>query len=140
MINKEKVRLMSQMAMYEQGEGKEYGRIAQYYRRDYIWLQMIKAFFCGTIAFFLLYAMKICYELDTWLEELYQMDYMVTAAEIIVFYLVFSAINMTIAWFVANARYNKGVAKQKVNLTGLKRLKMLYQKKEQPEDTHGTVN
>ena len=51
MLNKERIRLMTKMASYEVGEGKEYIPIKQYYRRDYLSLQMLKTFVTSSIAF-----------------------------------------------------------------------------------------
>ena len=55
MLDKNKVRIMTKMAIYEKGEGKEYLPISKYYKRDYVGLQMMKSFICSTIAFAILF-------------------------------------------------------------------------------------
>lgn len=45
MINEEKVKIMTKLAMYEQGEGKKYLPISKFYRSDYIGQALIKNFF-----------------------------------------------------------------------------------------------
>ena len=44
MLNEERIRLMTKMVCYEEGEGKEYMPVKQYYRRDYVSLEMLKTF------------------------------------------------------------------------------------------------
>ena len=36
MLNEEKVKIMTELAMYEEGEGKKYLPVSRYYRSDYI--------------------------------------------------------------------------------------------------------
>ena len=45
MINEEKVKIMTKLAMYEQGKGRKYLPVSRYYRSDYIGLALIKNFF-----------------------------------------------------------------------------------------------
>lgn len=45
MINEEKVKIMTKIAMYEQGKGRRYLPVSKYYRSDYIGLALIKNFF-----------------------------------------------------------------------------------------------
>lgn len=49
MINEEKVKIMTKLAMYEQGKGRKYLPVSKYYRSDYIGLALIKNFFLVTI-------------------------------------------------------------------------------------------
>ena len=51
MLNKEKVRLMTKLARYEQKEEKRYLKISKYYRSDYIGIALLKNFFASTIAY-----------------------------------------------------------------------------------------
>ena len=44
MINEEKVKIMTKLAMYEQGKGRKYLPVSRYYRSDYIGLALIKNF------------------------------------------------------------------------------------------------
>ena len=51
MINEEKVKIMTKLAMYEQGKGRKYLPVSKYYRSDYIGLALIKNFFLVTIGY-----------------------------------------------------------------------------------------
>lgn len=130
MLNKDRIRLMTQMAAYEQREGKEYMPMSRYYRKDYVGLQMIKTFFASTIAFGILFLLDILYKMDTWLEELYQMDYQSFLTSVLLQYLIFVVAYQVIAWIVYSLRYNKGQKKQKQYLGKLKKVEKLYEREE----------
>ena len=49
MLNEDKVRLMSRMAMFETREGKEAIKIEKYTKKDYIFIQVIKTWVLSTI-------------------------------------------------------------------------------------------
>ena len=43
MLNEERIILMTRMAAYEEGEGKKNVKIGNYFRSDYIAVQVLKA-------------------------------------------------------------------------------------------------
>ena len=44
MLNQERIILMTKMASYEENEGKKNNAIMNYFRGDYVWLQVMKSF------------------------------------------------------------------------------------------------
>lgn len=137
MLNKERIRLMTKLAVYEQGEGKEYIPISRYRRKDYVAVQLIKTYICSTIAFGILFLLQILYEAETWLETLYQMDYQEYAIDILIQYLIFTAVYQAIAWVMYSRRYQKGQKNLKHYQSRLKKVEKLYEREEKllpPED------
>lgn len=130
MLNKERIRLMTRLAAYEQGEGKEDMPVAQYYRRDYVGLMMLRTFISSTIAFFILFALKILYELDLWIAMLYKLSYQKMLSDIMGKYLVFVLLYQVIAYFVYNFRYRKTQKKQKLYHSRIKKVQKLYEREE----------
>lgn len=51
MISKERVRHMTKLSEFENEESKACQKATQYFRRDYVAMELIKSFFAGTIAF-----------------------------------------------------------------------------------------
>ena len=43
MLNQERIILMTKMASYEKNEGKKNDSIMNYFRGDYVWLQVMKS-------------------------------------------------------------------------------------------------
>ena len=74
MINEEKVKIMTKIAMYEQGEGKKYLPISKYYRSDYIGLALIKNFFLVTIGYLLVIAAVAVYFGEYLMENIHKMN------------------------------------------------------------------
>ncbi len=130
MLSKDRIRLMTQLAAYEQGEGKEYMPIGRYRRRDYVSIQMIKSFFYATIAFGIFTLLQVLYGLEEWLEQLYLAEYQEMVLEIVIKYLVFILFYQVIAWIVYNMRYRKGHKNQKAYQNKLKKVEKLYEREE----------
>lgn len=74
MINEEKVKIMTKLAMYEQGKGRKYLPVSRYYRSDYIGLALIKNFFLVTIGYALIVAAVAVYFGEYLLENIHKMD------------------------------------------------------------------
>jgi len=71
MLNEERVILMTQMASYESGEGRRNVKIGNYFRSDYIAIQVLKSVVCGTIVFGIVFALYIFYDFEVFMQELY---------------------------------------------------------------------
>lgn len=127
MLNKNKIRIMTKMAIYEQGEGKEYLSISKYFRRDYVGLQMIKSFIASTLGFGILFLLVIFYDLETWLDNLYQVDLRAYIGQIILKFIAFTLFYQVIAWIVYSIRYKKGQRKLKQYTNRLKKIRKLYE-------------
>ena len=54
MISEEKIRMMTQAAMLKKGEERRAMEICGYRKKDYVSFQMIKVWFCYTVAYLLL--------------------------------------------------------------------------------------
>ena len=130
MLNTERIRLMTRLAAYEQNEGKEDMKIGQYYRRDYVELEMIKTFLSSTLAFAIILLLQIFYELQVWKENLYQMDYIEYGRGVLIQYVVFVIIYQVIAVIVYNLRYSKGNKRKKLYHTRLKKIQKSYEREE----------
>ena len=126
MLNTDRIRLMTKLAAYEQREGKEYMVMDQYYRRDYLVVQMIKTFFCSTVAFAVLFLLSVLYRMEEWLQELYQREYMEYITGIVVKYILFVVFYQIVAYIVYSLRYRRGHKKQKQYHSKLKKMEKLY--------------
>lgn len=122
MLNKEQIRIMTRMASYEEGEGKEYLPVKQYYRKDYVGYEMIKAFVSSTISFGILFLLNIMYSMDALIEDMAGMDLVQFGASILVKYIVFVAVYQVIACLVYNRKYTKATESVKKYHGELKKL------------------
>ena len=124
MLNEERIRLMAQMAAYEEHEGKKDISINGYFRGDYISLQLLKSAIYATVGFALAVAMYVLYNLETFLEDFYKMDMTQFFKDILSKYCLVLAIYLVISYFVYSYRYYKaGRHVKKYN----QQLRALYQ-------------
>lgn len=57
MLNEERIRIMANMTMYEDGKGKEDFRVNRFFKRDYIGLNLIYTFIWVTIGYAIIMAL-----------------------------------------------------------------------------------
>ncbi len=107
MINEERIILMTKLAIYEKNEGKEESNIVDYFRGDYITLQVMKAFFYGTICFAIGLALYIFYDLDVTMEKIFSEDILEFVFDILIAYVSVIAIYCTIFYIVTLQKYYK---------------------------------
>ena len=105
MLNREKVILMTRMASYESGKGKEHLRIGRYFRSDYAALSIIKAIFSITVSFFFGVAIYIYYHLEEYMENIYTLDFLELGKKFGKYYLIALVVYVAIAYVVCMVKY-----------------------------------
>lgn len=130
MLSEERIRLMTKMASYEEGKGKEYMPIKQYYRKDYVTLGMIKTLITSTMAFGILFLCWILYEMENITELLANRDLTEFGMSILMIYLIFAVCYQVIALIVYNWRYTKASASMKEYHSVMKKVAKLQEKEE----------
>ncbi|MCI6630152.1 MAG: hypothetical protein SOY45_08040 [Lachnospiraceae bacterium] len=126
MLNEEKIKLMTRMAAYEENEGKRSMQIGNYFRSDYIGLQVMKSVISATIAFAIVIAMYIFYDFESVMKEIYQVDLLVTGKQILIAYVVFVGIYAVITYIIYAYRYTKAKKSLKKYYTHLTELSGFY--------------
>lgn len=130
MINEEKVRLMTKLAIYEENKGKQMIPLNNYYREDYIGIQMLRSFFSGTIAYVMILVLIICYQLEYLIMEIVKLDIPAMIISIVASYVLFIAIYLGITYVISSARYKKSKKSLKAYDNVLKKLEGVYQREE----------
>lgn len=107
MLNKERIRLMTRMAAYEERQGRKDIAISGYFRGDYISFQLLKSALYATVGFALAVAMYVLYNMETFLEDFYKMDMVEFMKGILSKYILVLAIYLVISYFVYSYRYHR---------------------------------
>lgn len=128
MINEERVILMTKLAAYEKKEGKEMENIGRYFRSDYIGIQIFKSIIGATVAFVLVFALYILYDLENFMNDIYKIDLFVFAKNILVYYVISVIVFAVITFFVYSHRYSKAKKKMRTYYLNLKKLAGMYDK------------
>lgn len=127
MLNEEKVILMTRLASYEADEGKRNIAIGKYFRSDYIRMQTIKSIIYATVAFAVLVGLVVLMDLEAFMGDIYQMDLIQYAKEILIWYVAFVAAYGVISFVVYTIRYRKARQHLKVYFNNLKKLSEMYE-------------
>lgn len=131
MINEERTKLMTRLALYESNEGKKELQITRYFQGDYVTGQMLWSFVCGTLAFVIIAGLCALYNIENLMINLFSMDILGFARNILIVYIVFIALYLGICYTYLSCRYSS--CKKRVNKY-LLRLKELYRHYVQSEN------
>ena len=101
MVNEEKVRLMTRLAMYEQSTGKEDLEKGRYFKSDYVKYNCLKTLVSTTILFVIVVAAYIYYNMGKLITELVDLDLLGMAYKLLIVYA------LVLAWFLYSHRYAK---------------------------------
>lgn len=126
MLNEERVILMTKMASYEEGEGKASMSVGKYFRGDYISLRLLRAFLSGTIAFVLGFGLYILYDFEEFMADIYKMDLLVFAKNVLIWYAVSVAVYCVAVYIISAYRYGKAKKSLKCYYHNLKKLENMY--------------
>ena len=126
MINKERTSRMTKLAIYESGRGKKELQITRYLPGQYIAMQMLWSFVCGTGAFVLMFVLGALYNVETLMMDIFSMDILKFARNIILIYIVFMCVYLGICYTYLNYRYAKYKKRVSRYLTELKELYRHY--------------
>ncbi len=129
MLNEERVILMTKMASYEANEGKKNVNIGNYFRSDYIAIQVLKSILCATIAYAIVFALYIFYDFEVFMQDIYKMDLIGFAEEVLFYYGVTVVSYSIVSYAVYSYRYTKAKKSLKCYYRNLKKLSSSYNKK-----------
>lgn len=127
MLNEEKVILMTQMASYEEHEGKENMKIGRYFRGDYITVQVLKSVLSATVAFALIFALYVLYDFEVFMQNLYKVDLVGFAKTLLTYYGITVVVYGAFSYGIYAYRYSKARKSLKLYHQNLKKLKSLYE-------------
>ena len=128
MLNEERIKLMTKMAAYEANEGKKNVAIGNYFRGDYIGLQVIKSIISAKIAFLIVFGLFIFYDFEVFMSDIYKMDLLGFGKTVVIAYLIFVAVYALISYMIYTYRYTKARKSLKMYYNNLKKLAYLYDK------------
>lgn len=107
MINQEKVALMTKLAAYEQGQGKENIPQSKYYREDYVSLKMINTAILVTVAYLMVLAMIVFVNVEKMMTQIANMDFVKLGKTVVFWYVVIFVVYMGIAYIVYSIKFKK---------------------------------
>lgn len=126
MLNAERVILMTKMASYEENEGKKNVNIGNYFRSDYIAIQVLMSVLSAGIAFVIVFALYIFYDFEVFMQDIYKMDLITFAKNVLIYFAVTVVSYGVVSYAVYSYRYAKAKKSLKRYRHNLKKLNALY--------------
>ena len=126
MLDEERIRLMFQLAKYEQGIGSRDLKIIRYTEKDYAAFALIKNFFLMTAAYLLLLAGFVLCNLRQCLALLSEMNFVPVLAAVLVGYLFVLAFYSILVYTLSRLRYGRALRRVKEYYRKLRVLNRLY--------------
>lgn len=117
---------MTKMASYEADEGKRNLAIGSYFRSDYIGWQVLKSIISATIAFVVVFAMYIFYDFEVFMVNIYKMDLLAFAKNVLFSYLGVVGVYAVISYIVCSMKYSRAKKSLKTYYRNLQHLNALY--------------
>ncbi len=130
MLNEERVILMTKMQTYEEREGKKNVYIGNYFRGDYITIQILKSVVSASLAFFVVFMLYIFYDFEVFMQNIYEMDLFAFAKDVLMAYGATVIAYGFISYMVYSYRYSKAKKSLKAYYSNLKKLNELYEEEQ----------
>ena len=137
MLNEERVKQMTKIAMFEQREKRDILPMMHYGKRDYLALHLILCFLAGTVFYLLLYGGIVMLLIWFVIPNLSTMTLILGAVLGILGYIVYLYIYLRLMYQKAQKRYREGRQKIKKLAAEYRVLEEMYQQEEETETPEG---
>ncbi|MGL5436641.1 MAG: hypothetical protein ACRDBO_14750 [Lachnospiraceae bacterium] len=127
MLNEDKLKLMTGIAMFEKREGKRIFSVHRYFRGDYISKHLFLSFFAYTFCYILGVMIWILYNIEKLLQTMNLDEVIITAKYGAGYYLIGLVIYLAITYGVYWRRYEIAKRGMRVYVAKLKRLEKRYE-------------
>ena len=126
MLKREKIRLMTDLAIYEKRYEKDVFKINRFYKSDYIFWNMLLAFVRYTACFVVCFILYIFFQSDSFFYSINVDGIMSIFTRLTVIYVVGAIVYLFISAAVYSARYKRARKGLLFYATKLKRLARRY--------------
>ena len=106
MINNEKIRLMTKLALYESSEeGIEDMKTANYFKSDFLRHEIIKTILAVTFGSIILLIMVLCYQMEFLLDNALSLNYKLLGSLVLGGYLIIVILAVAVTWISYRIAY-----------------------------------
>lgn len=126
MLNEDRIKLMTKLAIYEEKEGKEHIKVGSYYKNDYLSIHLIWTGITTTIAYALIVLLWVGYKIEYFMENIHKMNLPALGRGILLGYILFLIAFLVIAYFIYSRRYQRAKRSLKKYNNQLRTLDKMY--------------
>lgn len=139
MLKEEKVRYMTELAIFEKREGRKIFPVVRYFKKDYVSGQMFRSFFGYTFCYGLLLLMWLFLKMEDILNGVSAEELLALGQRWGIVYVLGLAVYLAITWRVYSKRYDYALRCQRMYASRLRHLMKGYgkDKTERTRDNRG---
>lgn len=126
MLNENKIKMMTKMAIYEKNEGNTMLKTAKYFKGDYVSLGVLKTIISVTVAFVVLVILYVLCQVDSLVENINSLDYASLGKSVVGYYVAFIIIFGIISGAVYSSKYERSRKEMKKYFSRLNKLERFY--------------
>ena len=126
MLNENKVKMMTKMAIYEKNEGRRMLKTARYFKSDYIAFGILKTLITTSIAYIIMLIMYVLYNMESIIKDINMIDYTEVGTNLIIGYVAMIAVFSAIAFVVYGKQYDNSRNGLKRYFSRLNKLERFY--------------
>lgn len=126
MLNENKVKMMTKMAIYEKNEGRRMLKTARYFKSDYIAFGILKTLITTSIAYIIMLIMYVLYNMESIIKDINKLDYTEVGTNLIIGYVAMIAVFSAIAFVVYGKQYDNSRNGLKRYFSRLNKLERFY--------------
>lgn len=130
MLNEKRIRLMTELARYEEGEGKEELKIAKYYRSDYLGIALFKNFILASIGYVVVVLLVASYFSEYLLNNVHKMNLVLLGVILVGGYIITVTLYSVVTYIIYSFKYSRAKRGVKAYDQKLAELENLYGKEE----------
>ena len=130
MINEDKVKELFYVARYDSEEDRFQKQMSSYYGWDFIWKEVLKSFFTGTLAFTGLTVLAVFTNAKQLLADINKIDFQSAGVMLGLIYIAFMLVYIMITIIVYAVRYKTGRKNPRQYMEHLKRVGKMYEREE----------
>ena len=130
MLNNRKVRIMTQLAIYEKGEGKRDFKLSRFYKTDYARFNVLKTALMVTISYVILCVLFAVYKLQYILDNVLTIDYKAIGWKALGIYIGLMSVYLICTLLGYSIRYARSRKKLGKYYRMLKKLKDIYREED----------
>lgn len=126
MLNENKIKMMTKMAIYEKNQGRQMLKNARYYKGDYIALSVLKSTIATTFAYIIVFLMYILCDVEKLVTDINSLDYAAMGKKMALYYVIMLVVFAVISGAVSAYKYDRSRSGMKKYFSRLNKLERFY--------------
>lgn len=128
MLNNQKIRLMTRLAIYEKKHKISKNDITKCFKTDYVTYGMLRTMFAVTVAFLLGVVLFVLYNAQEFMDKINSLDYVALGKMFFGYYCILLVVYIIISLIVYCYKYDHAKGEVKRYLNNLKKLEKISDK------------